>query len=103
MIALYKDPEGESVFDKYEPPSFKTQQQAHTQHHQQQHTTESTAGIIDSLKKRIHELEDMLELNQHQPEMEVLFCVFDVLIECMSKLLAYRRAIIKNTVMYNNL
>ena len=47
MIALYKDPKGEKVFNKYETPSFKSQQQ-----------TESTTGTTDSaLKLRIQELE----------------------------------------------
>ena len=74
MIALYMDPKGESIFDKYEPPSFKTQPalngQAQTQ---QQHTCtdQSTTGTIDSLKKRIQELENMLTLNQQQAELEV--------------------------------
>ena len=72
MIALYKDPKGEAVFDNYEPPSFKTQQ-AHAP--QQPQHTESATGIIDSLKKRIQDLENMLALNQHQHviELEVLF------------------------------
>lgn len=71
MIALYKDPKGESVFDKYEPPSFKTQQQVNGQQQLQLHT-ESATGTIDSLKKRIQELENMLTLNQRQPqELEV--------------------------------
>ena len=47
MIALYKDPKGENVFNKYETPSFKSQQRK-----------ESTAGITDSaLKLRMQELE----------------------------------------------
>ena len=81
MISLYKDPKGEAVFDKYEPPSFiKTQQQTncnfgtqlqlHREQRQlEQHTSASTtSGTIDSLKKRIQELECMLVLNQQQPE-----------------------------------
>ena len=70
MIALYKDPQGEAVFNNYEPPSFKTQQ-AHAP--QQQQHTESATGIIDSLKKRIQELENILALNQHQPEIKVSY------------------------------
>ena len=79
MIALYKDPKGESVFDKYEPPSFKTQQQLNGQQHQQQqlqlHHTDSTTGTIDSLKKRIQELESMLAQNQQQPKPEVAIII----------------------------
>lgn len=50
MIGLYKDPKGERVFNKYENPSFKSQQT--------QQQTESTTGTTDSaLKLRIQELE----------------------------------------------
>ena len=70
MIALYKDPKGETVFDKYDPPSLKTQQQI-SNGQQQPPRTESATGTIDSLKKRILELENMLTLNQQQPELEV--------------------------------
>ena len=67
MIALYKDPMGEKVFDKYETPSFKSHQQ-HTQRQQQRTCTDSSTGTIDSLKKRIQELEIMLaNQDQHQP------------------------------------
>ena len=66
MIALYKDPKGESVFDKYEPPSFKTQQQGNAQQQPHLlHTELSATGTIDSLKKRIQELETMLAQNHH--------------------------------------
>lgn len=77
MIALYKDPKGESVFDKYEFPSFKAQQQQQQQQGnamQQQpnlQTELSATGTIDSLKKRIQELETMLVLNQQHTELEV--------------------------------
>ena len=53
MIALYKDPKGEKVFNKYETPSFNKSQQAVSQQQ-----TESTTGTTDSaLKQRIQELE----------------------------------------------
>lgn len=67
MIALYKDPMGEKVFDKYETPSFKSHQQ-HAQRQQQHTCTDSSTETIDSLKKRIQELENMLaNQDQHQP------------------------------------
>ena len=56
MIALYKDPKGEKVFDKYETPSFKSQ----LQHTQKQQPTDSATETVDSLKKRIEELENMV-------------------------------------------
>ena len=59
MVALYKDPKGEKVFDKYETPSFKSQQQ---------NKQDTTTGTIDSLKKRIQELESLLAANQIQVE-----------------------------------
>ena len=62
MVALYKDPKGEKVFDKYETPSFKSQQQ------NKQQNTDTTTGTIDSLKKRIQELESLLAANQTQVE-----------------------------------
>lgn len=62
MVALYKDPKGEKVFDKYETPSFKSQQQ------NKQQNTDTTTGTIDSLKKRIQELESLLAANQIQVE-----------------------------------
>ena len=70
MIALYKDPKGEKVFDKYETPSLKSHQQ-HTQRQQQHTCTDSSTETIDSLKKRIQELENIMLANQmqdqHQP------------------------------------
>ena len=85
MIALYKDPKGESVFDKYEPPSFKTQQQVTGQQQQLQLHTESVTGTIDSLKKRIQELENMLTLNQRQTELEVSMRTYlKYIMECMN-------------------
>ena len=62
MVALYKDPKGEKVFDKYETPSFKSQQQTA----RKQEPAESTTGTIDSLRKRIQELETLLAVNQSQ-------------------------------------
>ena len=77
MIALYKDPKGETIFDKYETPSFKSQQQQHTytQRQQQQRTcTDSSSESMDSLKKRIQELENMLAnqepATQHESGMQ---------------------------------
>ena len=64
MVALYKDPKGEKVFDKYETPSFKSQQQTA----RKQEPTESTTGTIDSLRKRVQELETLLAANQTQLE-----------------------------------
>ena len=68
MIALYNDPKGERVFDKYETPSFKSQQQ-HAQLKQTE--TDSTTMTIDSLKKRIQELENIIAVNNHQVDSEV--------------------------------
>ena len=69
MVALYKDPKGEKIFDKYETPSFKSQQQQ-IQKQQQLHTcTDSSTETTDSLKKRIQELENMLATrDHHQPQ-----------------------------------
>ena len=64
MVSLYKDPKGVKVFDKYETPSFKSQQQ----NTRKQEPTESTTGTIDSLRKRIQELESLLAANQTQVE-----------------------------------
>ena len=56
MVALYKDPKGEKIFDKYGTPSFKSQQGT---------ATESTPGTTDSaLRKRIVELENIIATNQ---------------------------------------
>ena len=67
MIALYKDPKGERVFDKYETPSFKSHQQ--TQKKKQTETDSTTTTMtIDSLKKKIHELENIIAVNRHQRE-----------------------------------
>ena len=92
MIALYKDPKGESIFDKYEPPSLKTQPavlNGQPQTQQQQHTDQSTTctGTIDSLKKRIQELENMLSLNQQQaePEVAILYRYACLMHECMNQ------------------
>ena len=68
MIALYKDPKGEKVFDKYETPSLKSQLQL-TQ--QQQHT-DSATETIDSLKQRIRELENIVTENQVEHNSEVI-------------------------------
>ena len=79
MIALYKDPKGETIFDKYETPSFKSQQQqqhTYTQRQQHQHTctNHSSTESMDSLKKRIQELENMLAnqepATQHESGMQ---------------------------------
>ena len=58
MIALYKDPKGENVFESYNTPglSFNSQQQC-TQLQLQQHTD---AAMVDTLKKRIQELENIV-------------------------------------------
>ena len=56
MIALYKDPKGENVFESYSTPSFNSQQQC-TQLQLQQHTD---AATVDTLKKRIQELENIV-------------------------------------------
>lgn len=54
MLALYKDPQGEKVFHKYETPSLKSQNK-----------TDSTIGTSDSaLKKRILELENIIATTQ---------------------------------------
>ena len=63
MVALYKDPKGEIIF---ETPSFKSQLQQ-----QQQHHTDSATGTIDSLKKRIQELENIVAANHHQLEVYI--------------------------------
>ena len=69
MIALYKDPKGERVFDEYKTPSFKLQQQ-HMQKLEQTET-DSTTMTIDSLKKRIQELESIIAVNNHQIDSQV--------------------------------
>ena len=67
MVALYNDPKGETIFDKYETPSFKSQLQ-------QQHHTDSATVTIDSLKKRIQELENIVAAKHHQPvEVYIVF------------------------------
>ena len=61
MVALYKDPKGEKVFDKYGTPSFMSQQQKQ----QQADSAISTIGTTDSrLKKRIQELENTIAAKQ---------------------------------------
>ena len=67
MVALYKDPNGEKIFDKYETPSFKTQQQQQqpVQLERWQCTDSSTETQVDSLKKKIRELEGMLATKDH--------------------------------------
>ena len=67
MIALYKDPEGTSMFTKQQPPSS-----SHSQPHnrssysmsvqkQLRSTNDnSTTNEVESLKKRIYELESRL-------------------------------------------
>ena len=68
MIALYKDPKGEKVFDKYETPSLKSQLQLT----QQQQPTDSATETIDSLKQRIRELENIVTENQAEHNSEVI-------------------------------
>ena len=62
MIALYKDPQGKQVFDKYKTPTFRSQQQ--NVQKLEQTEIDSTTMTIDSLKKRIHELENIIAVNQ---------------------------------------
>ena len=69
MIALYKDPKGEKVFDKYETPSLKSHLQLT---HQQQQHTDSATETIDSLKQRIRELENMVTKNQQNTEVRAI-------------------------------
>lgn len=57
MIAVYKDPKGERVFRTCEGPSLKSQLQL-TQCPMQ--NTDSTNDTIDSLKKRIQDLENII-------------------------------------------
>lgn len=64
MVALYKDPKGERVFEEYEAPSFKVQQQ----HTHQQPLTDSATATIDSLKNRILELENIVAGNKQCSE-----------------------------------
>ena len=71
MIALYKDPQGERVFDKYEVPSLRSQHQP--MHHQQQ--TDSANERIDLLKKRILELENIVAENKQHSEVCNFHCL----------------------------
>ena len=63
MVALYKDPKGEKVFNKYGTPSFMSQQQKQ----QQADSAISTIGTTDhdsQLIKRIQELENIIAAKQ---------------------------------------
>ena len=60
MIALYKDPNGENVFENYSIPSFNSQQQC-TQLQMQQNTD---ADTIVTLKKKIQDLENIVATNK---------------------------------------
>ena len=67
MIALYKDPEGKAMFTKQQPGSPTHQSSTRSRHQlsysmKPQSTDKSTtsSGEVESLKKRIHELESRL-------------------------------------------
>jgi GH24 family phage-related lysozyme (muramidase) len=65
MVALYKDPEGKTVtatgFTR--PVSITAQ---HSQSHAKQLTDHSTASEVESLKRRICELESRLANGNHE-------------------------------------
>ena len=95
MVALYKDPKGENVFDKYGTPSFKSQQQKQ----QQADSTIGTGTIRTTdpqLQKRIQELENIVDSKQvyiYIPMhiIQTSACIFnrDTTILSLSKLLNY--------------
>ena len=51
MVGLYRDPTGEKVFEKYNKPSSRSQLPA---------AVHGSGDNIDSLKKRVRELEGIL-------------------------------------------
>ena len=64
MVALYKDPKGENVFGEYCPPSLKSQHGS---------VAESNMSTTDSaLRKRIVELENIIEKNQVHTSVHVI-------------------------------
>ena len=77
MIALYKDPQGENVFGKYEAPSFKSPQQ-YTQKPPQCASSESdtTVAAIEPQKKGDDRgLKNMAAaVSQHGTEVSTLKC-----------------------------
>ena len=100
MVALYKDPKGETIFDKYETPSFKSQ----LQQQQQQHHTDSATGTIDSLKKRIQELENFVAANHHQLEVYIALlnaCRLYTVLRCAYQLILYMHACHSYTYIVN--
>ena len=73
MIGLYKDPEGTTVFSKQQSARFSHSSQPHTKpsismavQKTSQLTDHSTTGEVESLKKRICELESRLACVNHE-------------------------------------
>ena len=73
MVALYKDPEGTTVFTKQQPASFSHSSQPHAKSGMSlavkktlQLTDNSTASEIELLKRRICELESRLAIVNHE-------------------------------------
>ena len=73
MIGRYKDPEGTTVFSKQQPASFSHSPQPHAKSNISlavqktlQLTDHSTIGEVESLKKRICELESRLAGVNHE-------------------------------------
>ena len=60
MISLYKDPNGEKVFDNYKIPSFKSQYQNTKIEEQRNLSSVSDQQHIESLQKKIQELENII-------------------------------------------
>ena len=60
MVAVYKDPNGEKVFDNYKIPSFKSQYQNTKTKEQQNLSSVSDHQLIESLQKKIQELENII-------------------------------------------
>ena len=84
MIALYKDPQGEKVFDRYEVPSLRSQLQP--THQKQQ--TDSATGTTDLLKKTSLELNNTIAENKQHAEVCNFHVKYDYRIYCVSLLFA---------------
>ena len=76
MIALYKDPQGEDVFGKYETPSFKSPPQC-VQKQQRTTGSETNTGVaVDPEQRKADGTDNMMTItvvDQHTSGSEVCF------------------------------